>query len=336
MLACNLRHRQSMAFVFVTTPGKTLGPPGPGGLCKRRISRMFKMSATDIGTGRELVRPPSLAPNSKPFSPLTEEQVEHFFREGYVVARSLLPESQIAAMCEAADQLDGSRKGTPQPLYDELVIGGSLAGSAFRSQVALRAPLADAVRQLVEASSGDRGIVLLKDAFFRLRGRNKGCGFHVDDSFFWPCPRDAPGPGVNAWIPLDPVRGAGGGGMAIAPRSHTEEYLDVREAILPSTCTLSEMAPPLNERLEAIAEKPAFEVGDVLLCTRFLFHRGEGFGADEDEEVVENGVRRYTVRYMPGNAEVRPIGLSPEGKFVAEEPFLLSDGDELQYPGLFN
>ncbi|CAD7700474.1 unnamed protein product [Ostreobium quekettii] len=174
---------------------------------------------------------------------------------------------------------------------------------------------------------------VLRDAYLKLRGDNQGCNFHVDDTGFWPSPRDEPhGPGVNVWLALDPV-GGDRGGLAVARRSHTHLYLDCREAITVGygdTCRIHELAPEKAARLEAVKDCPHMAPGDAIILTRFCFHRGDPFVVGS-EGAAGPGISRYSVRYMPGEAVVEGADFV-DGKVVREDPVQLKDANPQKYP----
>jgi ectoine hydroxylase-related dioxygenase (phytanoyl-CoA dioxygenase family) len=203
-------------------------------------------------------------------------------------------------------------------------------------ELAVSSPLAAAAAQLTPAPSDSvktdqRALCVLRDAYFRMCGKNTGCNFHVDDAGFWPCTRDSPGPGVNVWVALDEV-GEDGGGLAVARASHTEEFLDCREAIRANTCMIHQLAPESAQRLEAVRDVPKMKPGDAIICTRFMFHRADPFVAGSEGESGP-GVGRYSVRYMPGEAVVTPMRYV-DGKIVGDPAFRLSDGDNSLYPAV--
>ncbi|KAI0557151.1 Phytanoyl-CoA dioxygenase [Gracilaria domingensis] len=217
------------------------------------------------------------------------------------------------------------------PLYDSLSFRIWDYHPLFK-QVATSSPVAAAAAQLTPVdTSSHRSLVVLKDAYFRMQGSNKGCGFHVDDPFFWPCAVDAPGPGVNAWIALHDVT-EDGGGLTVAPASHGPSFVDCREAIKTNTCMLAELAPEKNARLEKIAVSPILKAGDVILHTRWLFHRGNPFkiGSKGESGI---GISRYSIRYMPGESVVNEIARE-DGQFVVRPGVVLREADADNFPAV--
>ncbi|CAN8064744.1 unnamed protein product [Agarophyton chilense] len=281
--------------------------------------------------GTELVRPqPSSLLSNGPLKP---SQVATFFEQGYIVVQSLVPPHLVTAMREAIPAVEAAQTARNAVLYNTLAFRVWNSHPIFK-QIATSSPVAAAAAQLCpvnNSSRPQRSLVVLRDAYFRMQGKNKGCGFHVDDRFFWPCPVDAPGPGVNAWIALHDVN-EDGGGLTVAPGSHVQSFVDCREAIKDSTCQMAELDPEKNARLERIAVSPIMKAGDVILHTRWLFHRGNPFKSGSKGESGE-GIGRYSVRYMPGESEVNEL-LFDGGEVVTRPPVLLKDADELSFPAV--
>lgn len=282
---------------------------------------------TMTASGHELSRPASPLSTS---GRLTPSQIDDFFREGYVVVPGLLPSSLLTRVLTARSSVPTTPRIASSP-YSSLDYRLHDTSSVFR-ELALSSPLSAAAAQLTPGdASSPRALCMVKDAFFKLRGESAGCNFHVDDAFFWPCENQAPGPGVNVWVALDEV-GEDGGGLAVAPRSFTEDWLDCREAIKPNTCEIHKIAPEKAARLEAVAVAPKFRPGDAIICTRYLFHRAEPFKVGS-EGAGGPGIGRYSVRYMPGEAVLNPMDFV-EGKLVKGESSTLFDADPHNSPAV--
>ena len=223
------------------------------GAKRRTVSSVkeTRLSATPTGSGQTmtLLKPGNELPSTPPPTnerrpgPLTEEEVAEFFSAGCVVVRGLLSGEQL----DAARRASINSKAIPMAAYE------SLAFDAWRThehpflEIATRSALVEAAAQLTPSSS-EQGLHVLKDAFFKSKGGNKGCDWHVDDPFFWPAVQQSPGPGVNIWVALDPISEEGGGGLAIAPGSHGEEYLGARAAIRQNTCAMAQLSPEWHSR----------------------------------------------------------------------------------------
>ena len=229
--------------------------------------------------------------------PLTEAEISEFYETGVVVVRGLL----TGALLERAMAV---RRDMPAPLFDsefEALTFKTWDIDPVFADIALASPVAEAAAQLMPAvAAGREGMHVIRDAFFCFKGPKTGCGWHVDDAFFWPAARDSPGPGVNVWVALDEV-GADGGGLAVAPGSHTAPFLDCREVIRDGqTCQMAQLHPPSAARLEAIRLVPHMQPGDAIVHTRWLFHRTDPF-VPGSPGVEGPGIARYSVRYMPAS-----------------------------------
>lgn len=286
--------------------------------------------AIAVVPGRELSIPPGTQLPSN--GPLSEQQVAHFFENGYVLVPQLVPPSALSQMRAAVSPEKPSAR--QNPLYSHLDFFTWRLDPIFK-QIATRSKVAAAALQLTplsaQVAANSRAMVVVQDAFFRMRGDNKGCGFHVDDPFFWPCPRDAPGPGINAWIALDDVT-EDGGGLTIVPRSHEKQFLPFRKAIEGNTCMLAELDKLKNDHLESLALSPVMTAGDVILHTRWLFHRGNPFKHGSAAQKGA-GIGRYSIRYMPGDALVEPIAFE-DGKIVWRPRAVLSEAPEEDFPAV--
>lgn len=239
--------------------------------------------------------------------PLTRAQVEEFYTRGVVLVRGLLHGEQLQRMLAVRSDLASQMPSSET--YGTVAFEAWRQHDIFR-EVALKSPLAAAAEQLTpDAARHDaagKPLRVLRDGFFSLVPGNRGCGWHVDDDFFWPTKRDAdaPGPGVNVWVALDAVEAGAGGGLAYAPGSHRPDFLPHRAVIrqtgaVPQTCEMRTLSPECHAALEAVKECPALQPGDAVVHTRFLFHRGDPFAEPHGTPVA-----RYSVRYVPESCEL--------------------------------
>lgn len=281
-----------------------------------------------VAPGHELSRPQNPLRTA---GPLTESQIAHFFTEGFVVVPNLVPPPLLARVL-AARAFQTSREPLSETsFYAALDFGLHDTMPVFR-ELAVASPLAAAAAQLTPGDARHpRALCVVRDAFFRLQGARKGCNYHVDDAFFWPCEDQSDGPGVNIWVALDEV-GDDGGGLAVAPRSFTEDWLDCREVIKPKTCEIHEIAPEKLKRLEAVTVVPRFKPGDAIVCTRYLFYRGNRFRSGSEDEKGP-GIGRYSVRYMPGSAVFKPVDFQ-DGKMVKGLSSTIFDADPSRCPAV--
>jgi hypothetical protein len=211
----------------------------------------------------------------------------------------------------------------------------SEAGSPFFEVALFEIPsfVADLMELKVEENHTLR---LLRDIFLAKDMDPYICGYHVDDTGFWPATFDAPG--INAWIALDDMPTSDGGGFALAIGSHTAEWryqayhVTGSTYTLPSegwksaadmfanrtgngTCNIQTSAPHLYRRMEETKRIYNVKRGDVILSTRWLFHRTVPFVRDRTNQGDGNDeplYRRYSIRYGPGYSEIpRGFGTEP-------------------------
>ena len=147
---------------------------------------------------------------------LPSETIDTFRRDGVVLVKGLLSGPALTAAQEFAQQVANMENtefdGAP---YKNFAFNSIYSSHQLRD-VAMFSDIPKAAAQLILATKApspmanmctfdrlesDR-IRLLKDAVLIMGPNNKGCGWHVDDKFFWPCYDDSTG--VNAWVNESP------------------------------------------------------------------------------------------------------------------------------------
>ena len=96
-------------------------------------------------------------------------------------------------------------------------VGKALVNTAFHD-VVLTSRLPSIAAKLLQLPTDNSTLRLMRDIFLVKDGDPYICGWHTDDTGFWPVTADAPG--VNAWIALDDMPLATGGGFALVAGSH--------------------------------------------------------------------------------------------------------------------
>ena len=144
---------------------------------------------------------------------LPSDTIETFRRDGVVLVKGLLSGPALTAAQEFAQHVADVENGawTGGAHYKNFAFN-SFSSSRELRDVAMFSDVPKAAAQLILATKApnpmanmctfdrlesDR-IRLLKDAVLVMGSKNKGCGWHVDDKFFWPCYDDATG--INAWV----------------------------------------------------------------------------------------------------------------------------------------
>lgn len=304
------------------------------------------MSVAEHGATRPVPGHEFTQPKPLPPGPLSKSQLEQFYTDGFVIAPGLLSAEDISSLQAAEAALEKAQDSDPQSRpaqYKRLAYRGAWRfDDAFR-RIATESPIAEVAAQLTPTKLEQRGVVVVNDAYFRFCAGDAGCGFHVDDPFFWPAKQGEPGPGVNVWIPLCDV-GEGGGGLTVVPGSFSEEFVKCREAIAavgqdgqgrptgPQTCQLAKLDPALNEKLVQLSVSPTMRAGDVMFCTRYLFHRANNFKEGSGERGAV-GIGRYSLRYMPGEAVVHGLR-QVDGKLIRDPPVQLKEADGKRFPAV--
>jgi hypothetical protein len=76
------------------------------------------------------------------------------------------------------------------------------------------------------ANNNNKTLRILRDIFLAKDEEEYICGYHVDDTGFWPALVEKPGEpiGINAWVALDDMPIENGGGFALAVGSHSASW----------------------------------------------------------------------------------------------------------------
>ncbi|CAB9519270.1 expressed unknown protein [Seminavis robusta] len=288
------------------------------------------------------------------FDKIMSEIRATFDAEGFVLIRGLLEEEPLERLCEDGQKVADlvklgstftSLKFGPIFSFPDASEKDVVCGQAFRD-VAMRSTIPAFIARVLfynqqgDDNNKDASLRLLKDCFLAKGKEQRFCGWHVDDSGFWPT--DSQSNGVNVWISMDSMPAKYGGGLAISPKSHTAEWrqhayetigstkifppegVDVDgpmfKQVFGKTCSMSTLDPELNERIESSKIEYDYQKGDCLFCTRWLFHRSvqineEGLKHYDNQECA---LKRYTVRYERGSAKL-VRGLSVETAVLADK-----------------
>jgi hypothetical protein len=241
---------------------------------------------------------------------LSPREIRRFERDGAILIRGLLSPSEVTAAREAAIETHRSGKALGQH-YSKLAFHRLQDMPALRHLALHSRVPAVAAQLMTDRGEGAGEVRLLKDAFLSHEPGKSGCGWHRDDLFFWPCPEDAPGPGINVWVALSEYSPRRGGGLAVALGSHTARWHDDAVKAIstagpngepPNTCGLELRAPRLNRKVEARRKEWRMQPGDAIVHTRQCFHRGVPLTRAGTREYDGQPLLRYSVRYMPGHA----------------------------------
>lgn len=225
---------------------------------------------------------------------LTTEDVNTYREKGFVVLRSVFTKGLIDALRENAHRqfaapTDRYQRGFDQLMYDTCV-GNEVVYSLLRD---------GRFRAAMQALTG-RDMFFTQAAGFRVRQKvSAGLAWHIESQSFGY--QRAEDDATTLWVPFNPIRASGQrGGMRcvsrsvlcgkflyaqVAPAMFRYVQDRIREGGLPfeeyealRNGTLN--GEPLRSLLEHHAEEPDFEIGDVLLMSKYVVHRsvvlGEG------------------------------------------------------------
>lgn len=272
---------------------------------------------------------------------LSPKQIETFQQDGLVVIRGLLKGQELKDATKTVNRMKWKKSLGQRLLYRFFPSYCNLEFQTWRNNPALEKVAFESAAPTIcaklmgldrnddgdgdgdgvaEGEEGFRPLRLLKDAVLGYKAGDTGCGWHVDDKFFWPCEdrnigeRDA---GINVWITLSPVTAAEGGGLALVPGSHRAPFAEkARKAIqggFSQTCFLEKLAPDCNEEMEKLKVVYDLEPGDAIFHDRYIFHRGDPF-VDENKNENKNKNKiekkgrkletkqRISLRYVPADA----------------------------------
>jgi Phytanoyl-CoA dioxygenase (PhyH) len=241
---------------------------------------------------------------------LSKEQIQIFERDGVLLVRGLVSGEELKAAVEEVS-LIGKKTSPFFKSYKNIEFQAWRSSKALKD-VAIFSNVPKAAAQLINLKSSNKNskgpIRLLKDAVLCFSPGGAGCGWHVDDKFFWPCHDDFTG--VNVWIALSPMSAERGGGLAVSPGSHKEKFAQNAIPIIVAggTCAMETLAPDVHSRLEKMKVVYNMEPGDAIIHDRWLFHRSDSFKNTEAEDVVLN---RYSIRYMSEDARAFDNGFDP-------------------------
>jgi phytanoyl-CoA hydroxylase len=220
--------------------------------------------------------------------PLTDEQLEHYHREGYLVARDVIPARYILDLQEEINSVIDEQanklyaEGEITLLHEELgflhraaalsqksrkvigpVNGGNFSGPAMFNLLTCPQIL-DVMEQLI-------GAEIIASSIYRIRPKLSDSPegivpWHQDSGYFHTCADEHLVP--TCWVPLMNAT-IEAGCMEVLPRSHKQGVFRHYTANL--------LAPPLSvhpDHLPDIDPVPVpADIGDVVLMTNMTPHR---------------------------------------------------------------
>jgi hypothetical protein len=260
---------------------------------------------------------------------LSQRMLKEYQQDGVIAIRGLVDKELLDRLDVASQKYvqdhKMKKKRARGTQFFQVEIGIALGNQAFQdvalvSQIPL---MAATLLQLSENST----MRMMRDIFLVKDNDQYICGWHTDDTGFWPATGAAPG--VNAWIALDDMPSAGGGGFALAVGSHRASWRHEAHKVTGSTltlpkqgfrdvadmfanrtgsgtCNIKTSAPHLHHRMEESMRVYDVKRGDVIFHDRWLFHRTVPFDRQVPRLVEDPLYRRYSVRYGPGSSIIPP------------------------------
>ena len=289
---------------------------------------------------------------------LTDDQVDAYNRNGFVVVSGLLDSNEMKSLVDAGEDVVSKHidmsgdKGPSKGNFQVHEFGLVLNDKRFRD-VALHSRLPRVAAELLQLDRQSQNLRVLKDVFLaKGHESTSSCGWHVDDQLFWPAAYQLPTrssvvdqSGVNAWIALDDMPIENGASMAVSPASHIQDFswrseafaalnfddkfgngvskddlIDMIKSGKVDSCGLEKVAPHVYDDIELSKQEFNFKRGDVIFMNRWLFHKTTA--ATEKGKLARSGgalLKRFSVRYVTGSTSL------PEG-FTTELSVLSSDG----------
>ena len=241
-------------------------------------------------------------PASPPIANVTDAEKEAFHRDGFILKKGLFQGEELKELITAGESVYSSW-GVMDFFFKNTF--AKLAMQIWRrnkhfAQIAFESTLPSIAAGLLGMKETE-SVRILKDGFFGFKGKNNtGCGFHVDDKYFWPASDESTG--VNFWLALSPMRISEGGGIRVVNQSISKPFEEECKAVIragpAATCDMEKLSPSCHERMQAASATFDMEPGDALMWDRWTFHRSEPFRIDTEEHKL-----RYTIRYVPGSAK---------------------------------
>lgn len=297
---------------------------------------------------------------------LTDNQVDAYIRDGFVVISGLLDNAEVNSLSDAGEDVVSKHIEKTEGKFSKgnfqvHEFGLALKDKRFRD-VALRSSLPQAAAELMQLDSRTQNLRVLRDAFLaKGHESSSSCGWHVDDQLFWPASYQLPTStvdqsGINAWIALDDMPIEDGGSMAVSPGSHAVDFAWRSEALsalnfndkfgngIPKddlfemiksgkvdSCGLEKFAPHVYDDIELSKQEFSFKKGDIIFMNRWLFHKSTDM--TEKGQLARKALENSLGDEQAGDALLKRYSLrfatgttSLPEGFMTEMSVLASDG----------
>jgi ectoine hydroxylase-related dioxygenase (phytanoyl-CoA dioxygenase family) len=249
---------------------------------------------------------------------LSEAEIAHYHREGWLIPRLRLPGDEVRAMVQALDELIAANPGVrPEKLVSAHVEGDN--GEGVRGSAKFLALARDPrIVELVSGVIGNDIVLWGCHVFCKPAAEGYETPWH-QDGHYWPI---RPLANCTVWVALEPSTRANGC-LRVIPRSHRDKVLHPHLHEDRTDLTLSQrMADGTFDENEAVDLE--LEPGQMSLHDVHMIH-----GAKENRSTQRRtGV---ALRYMPATSvferDLRPVdGKSGVAVNFARRPLWLLRG----------
>jgi ectoine hydroxylase-related dioxygenase (phytanoyl-CoA dioxygenase family) len=219
---------------------------------------------------------------------LSEEQIEHFYREGYVVVPGLVPAAEIDQVLAAAPPEEASGGGWQAQIFSH----AHPEKDAALHRLLVEPNIVGAVRQIF---ANEPRVLYGMLAVVPARGGN-GLPWHQDNQY-----EQVLGGALNVFVALSPITPEAAI-LWVAPQSHRQGTQPWKENIDTAKGHREALVEPENG-----VPLPAMKPGDVCIFDRNTYHRSLQNATDRPRFA-------YAAQYQAQNARVSATGKinSPE------------------------
>lgn len=227
--------------------------------------------------------------------PLTAEQTEQFHRDGYVIARGLIPQAEVEALREEfmaaahagfpGDNVDP--KPDPARADDPLNVYPRMLQPHLSHDSATRYLLDPRVTTIITQLLGEEPLAAQSMFYFKPPGA-RGQSLHQDNFYL----RVEPGTCIAAWMACDVVDRANGG-LEVVPGTHAMEVFCPEEADQSVSFTRDYVPPPPGLPRVPVDMQP----GDVLFFNGSLVH------GSAPNSTTDRFRRSFICHYAPATSE---------------------------------
>ncbi len=230
---------------------------------------------------------------------LTEEQIEHFYREGYVVVPGLVPKETIDAVMQAAPKKSNDGGGWQPTIFEH----NNPTKEADIHRLLTEPHIVEAARSIF---GNEPRVFYGMLAVVPARGGN-GLPWHQDNQY-----TQILGGALNTFVALSEIT-PDKGILWVAPRTHRLGTQPSKE----NQTTAKGHREALVEPENGVA-LPTMQPGDVCIFDRNTYHRSLKNDTDEDRYA-------YAAQYQAENARNADTGKTHSRDMIARKASELQD-----------